>query len=310
MANISISRGNTLPDSASKSDFHNLIDQAIVSISNIANADLGAITAVNKVAGSSLYNLYSIISGASIPSHALADITQANKVSGQSLYNLTSIFSGASIPNEALSELINSNLVSGQSLYNLASIPSGAGLVPYNNIVSSLASGGLGIYDGSGNFVGADIDDIAKSLSNVVFSWSGIEIYSSGYAGAVSGTTLTETGTVGKYFYFGRAGQPYQTILNFKFKKIAGVDTVTIYARIWSSSSDGNKEAQLRVDIGGENNTVQSVASNSPSWVNSSDIDVSGLTNGNVYNGTVDLRNEFNDTSYWAYCSAVTLIAS
>ena len=41
MATITITRTTTLPDSAEKSDFHNIVDRATIAISNIVNADLG-----------------------------------------------------------------------------------------------------------------------------------------------------------------------------------------------------------------------------------------------------------------------------
>ena len=46
MANITITRGNTLPDSSAKSDFHNLIDQASAAITGIVNADVDGSAAI------------------------------------------------------------------------------------------------------------------------------------------------------------------------------------------------------------------------------------------------------------------------
>lgn len=46
MASVTITRGNTLPDSSSKADFHNLIDQASGSISNVVNADIDSAAAI------------------------------------------------------------------------------------------------------------------------------------------------------------------------------------------------------------------------------------------------------------------------
>jgi len=40
MATVQIVRGNTLPDSSSKSDFHNLIDQASGTVTNISQSDI------------------------------------------------------------------------------------------------------------------------------------------------------------------------------------------------------------------------------------------------------------------------------
>jgi len=40
MATVTITRGGDLPDSAAKADFHNLIDNSTVAISDIVNADI------------------------------------------------------------------------------------------------------------------------------------------------------------------------------------------------------------------------------------------------------------------------------
>lgn len=147
--------------------------------------------------------------------------------------------------------------------------------------------------------------------SALVYAWSGNESYAANDYGIYTGTAgLTpdiDSVTV-EYLFFGNDTITYRTFLNFKFKKVASINTVTINARLWANTADGDKEAVLNVDIGGANNTVKSVTSSSPSWVTTSDIDVSGLTNGTVYNGVVQLKAETAGES--AYCSAVTLIGS
>lgn len=46
MADLTITRGNTLPNSSQKADFHNLIDLATGSVSNIVNADINSAAAI------------------------------------------------------------------------------------------------------------------------------------------------------------------------------------------------------------------------------------------------------------------------
>ncbi len=48
MASITLNRGNTLPDSSAKADFHNLVDQATASITNIVNADVSNSAAIGS----------------------------------------------------------------------------------------------------------------------------------------------------------------------------------------------------------------------------------------------------------------------
>lgn len=61
MANLTITRGTTLPDSSGKADFHALIDDATATLTNIVNADIDA--------------------AAAIADSKLAQITTASKVS-------------------------------------------------------------------------------------------------------------------------------------------------------------------------------------------------------------------------------------
>lgn len=46
MASFTPTRGNTLPDSSSKTDFHNLVDQMTIAVTNIVNADISASAAI------------------------------------------------------------------------------------------------------------------------------------------------------------------------------------------------------------------------------------------------------------------------
>ena len=77
MANLTLTRGTTLPDSSGKADFHALIDSATASLTNVVNADIDA--------------------AAAIADSKLAQITTASKVSGAAVTLLTSVPSGAGV---------------------------------------------------------------------------------------------------------------------------------------------------------------------------------------------------------------------
>lgn len=55
MASISITRGGDLPDSATKADFHALVDNATVSLTNILNADIDAAANIADTKLSTIY---------------------------------------------------------------------------------------------------------------------------------------------------------------------------------------------------------------------------------------------------------------
>lgn len=81
MATIGISRGNTLPDSSGKADFHNLIDTATLSLSDIVNADINT----NAAIANSKLNLAAIAQAVAMSSKQFlfakgADVASATSI--------------------------------------------------------------------------------------------------------------------------------------------------------------------------------------------------------------------------------------
>ncbi len=119
MANIA--HQNELPDSASKQDFYDLIDNS--GVTGIVNSDIS--------------------SGASITDNKLSPITTAGKVNGSTLTSLSSIpMAAGSIPSANIASLPDSSLatistagkVDGAALTNLDNIPSDAGDIPLTSL--------------------------------------------------------------------------------------------------------------------------------------------------------------------------------
>ncbi len=147
--------------------------------------------------------------------------------------------------------------------------------------------------------------------SNVLFEWHGATQAGSGdNNGIVSATDgdFTDTTTEGKSVYLRMKGNAYIALLSGRFVKVSGVSTVTIHAKLWSNTADAGSDTTLKVDIGTTNGTVTNNDSATPTWVTTSTIDVSGLTNGTVYTITVSLINQ-NPNSY-GFCSDIMLIGS
>lgn len=83
----------------------------------------------------------------------------------------------------------------------------------------------------------------------------------------------------------------YRTLIETKIKKVAGIDTVNFYARIWNESALAGDYAQVKVNVGGVETIVAgSAQQQTPEWVNGT-IDISGLTDGTVYTVTILLNN-------------------
>lgn len=108
---------------------------------------------------------------------------------------------------------------------------------------------------------------LGANLSNTVFCFS--------TGGSVQGTT-------------------YSTVKVIKFKKIAGISTVTFYANCKKSYGDAGS---IKVDIGGQY-AEAAILWDYYVWTSAS-IDVSGLTNGTVYDVTIQIKAGHND--YTAY---------
>lgn len=161
----------------------------------------------------------------------------------------------------------------------------------------------LYVYDGSA------WDVVGGAASNVIFAWSGFENYEDNVSGLYYGTSATPSldavSEIG-YLFFATDDVSYVTFLNFKFKKISTISTVTVHSRLKRS---GTGDAMLNVDIGGVSSTVPPSPSEAWGWTTGTaivDIDVSGLGNGTAYDGIIQLQSSQDGQD--VYCSAVTLI--
>jgi hypothetical protein len=149
-------------------------------------------------------------------------------------------------------------------------------------------------------------------LSNAIFSWSGTDLHQSGggtYHGRYVGDNLTPnlTSDPTSYCFIATFAQPWRALLRFKFKKSSDVTAAVVYARLWSNNVSG--DCQLRVNIGGVVSSTVTSNSTSPVWGSpSSSMNLSGLSDGTIYDGTVEIQNSTG--SYFAYCSNVQVIAS
>ncbi|MCA9405045.1 MAG: hypothetical protein KC684_00775 [Candidatus Omnitrophica bacterium] len=137
---------------------------------------------------------------------------------------------------------------------------------------------------------GVEFSD-APNKSNVLFAWCGIEESGTGPKYGISGDSdpLSATLTSAGKQYYRTEDTSYRTAFRFQFVKIPGVNTVTIHARLGLASGP-SATATVRVTIGGQSNTVSQSTQNTLQWVTTSDIDVSGLSDGTTYDGTIEFK--------------------
>lgn len=132
--------------------------------------------------------------------------------------------------------------------------------------------------------------DALLVISNVLFQYSGVtsnSITIGTGTGEMTGALSQLTGGGYRYLAARGAWNTYVQMYKTKFMKIADINTVTVYAETAGQSSISELET-LKVDIGGQSNTVAASATGF-SWV-SLTVDVSTLTNGTVYDVTVSMQ--------------------
>lgn len=141
------------------------------------------------------------------------------------------------------------------------------------------------------------------TVTNYLFQYSGQIDAQGASLGEYSGTSLVPDGITGNYRYLQRGSSSYGTIWTTKFLKISGINTVTVYCRLWGRTGAGT-QCTLKCDIGGANNNVSSTAgSTTPSWY-SFTIDVTGLSNNTAYDVTVSMKQS-DGGGEEVYCSNV-----
>lgn len=149
-------------------------------------------------------------------------------------------------------------------------------------------------------------NQVGQSLSATLFQYMGQHEDQGSNAGEYTGTSLTPSAVTGNYRFLQMTGTTYITKNRTKWTKIAGVSTVTIHAYIWNS--DGSTgQANIRVNIGSATGNVSGTVAQTTPEYKTFTIDVSGLSNGTVYDVTIDLKNISGARTF---CSQVIALGS
>lgn len=150
----------------------------------------------------------------------------------------------------------------------------------------------------------------SSGYSNVLFQWYGLfdeftnDVYGSQRPdqSATSNSSSKTVVSVSTYQYRFVKGTTYRSVLVTKFIKTSGVSTVTVYARVYRDGNTG----YVKCLIGNASGEVTATGA-AGEWVTFT-IDVSGLTNGTVYDVAVQLKSSHSGNS--CFMSAVIAFGS
>ena len=240
------------------------------------------------------------------------------------------IVANAAIANNKLSPITTNNFVLGSALYNLATMLSAAGTIPYLNLAtistgmtgtlptlnggtgttaSANATNGVVVLDSSSKLPIADSSQLINfpSYSNIVFSF--------GSGGDSQAQTGNKDGAGWSYddaqppsllnsqpcwfCYNPSTGTQdgYHTVIRTKFKKIAGMSTISVYGYMKRGISANY--GTCRITIGSATPLVLDNTGNAGTYVwYNGDITVSGLVDGTVYDVSIDLAVASNSNDY------------
>lgn len=172
-----------------------------------------------------------------------------------------------------------------------------------SSILYGSSGGFANVTVGTGlQFTGGTLSNTVTNAntSNVLFQYSGQVDQTGSATGEFVGSLLTPNGQTGNYRFLQSNGNAYVQIWSAKFTKISGISTVTVWTRIWQRTIG---TANLKVDIGGANGSVNGTAlQTTPEW-KSFTIDVSGLVNGTTYDVAASLEDSASVQT--AYCSNI-----
>ena len=267
---------------------HGLVDDGAVS--NIATADFQDASVTNdKIAscsGAKLITLSSTPSGAGV--FPVANTNACLLTTNQTVAGIKTF---SSFPLTPSTDPTEDYQVTNKK-YVIANPASGArGDILYHNgtAYARLAKGTENQYLQQGAN-----DPAWATLPNqfgVAFSWSG-SLLAKFNVGAI---TNNVSGT--NYAYVCTTSQSYNTVYTTKYRKVSGVNTIKVYAAI-TGNTGGN---HCKVIIG----TATAIELSSGGWDNvftwdNDDIDVSGLTDGTVYDVTVQLKGYESRTAKMA----------
>lgn len=271
---------------------HSLVDSG--SATNIATSDIAdnAVTSakIQSVSGATFTGLASIPSGAGeIP---VANLTLASQAEAEAGTNNTKLMTPL-----RTKESITENVPIADQAEAEAGTDNTKMMTPLRVKQSLDEADGETIEN-----VAGELSVKSSAFSPVIFSWNGKhdaggQLY--------MGTDIKVAAAADQYVYFVSDNSSLETFLRYKFKKTTLVDTLNIYVSIWSYYPHTGY-AQVKIYASSLNTTINGDIGNTPQDKTGT-IDVSSLTDGNVYDGYIQLCHVGSTA---AYLSRVLILGS
>ena len=241
----------------------------------------------------------------------------------------TDISSSASIPYSKLS--FSNNIVTGDiangTILN-ADINASAAIASSKLDTVAVAQGGTGATTAqtaidallpsqtgnSGKFLTTDATNSSwgtiVNSGNIVFSWYGVDIKHATY-GIMTNESSYVPSVITEGYTFYVSANLAQTIIDTKFQKVAGIGQLTVYGKIWTNDAGGGRAGKCTVDInsGTSGNVTGTANQVTPEWKNFT-IDVSGLTDGTVYQMEIQLGPDSITAGKSGFMSAIIIFGS
>lgn len=141
---------------------------------------------------------------------------------------------------------------------------------------------------------GASWDSLGQSLSTTLFLYTlpGADATADDFGFVADDSRLADGIAITK-LYWAVEDTTYRKIIASKFKKAPGVSFVHCYARVWQNSdSNPSKHPDVRVTIGGQaaENSETTPLVDTPTWVGPFIVNVTSLTDGTVYDLSVEMK--------------------
>jgi hypothetical protein len=234
-----------------------------------------------------------------------ADLGQVNDNFRRTATRLRAIEAGVSLTTGVTGILPTANGGTGKDFSAVA-----ANAIPYFSSTGTMGNIGIGT---TGYVLTAGNPPSWIAPGHVIYSWSGqVESGGTGTGLVTSTSTITDLGTTNSVYLYLKdrnvtGASRTTTLLRTKFRKISSISSVVIYAFVNENDNSSGATVSAQLNINGSTVDTGTQANTIFEWVNSTALNVSGLTNGTVYDMTIAIKTNGNINPHFGYLGSVVI---